>query len=480
MRTLFKLLLFSCLLVVATVFLIVSLRVGPPPTLTIRPSAKAIGQRTSVQVSARTPGRGLQGLRVEVEQAGRTTVVARADGRPFAAWRFSRRRQQTIELTAEVGRHAVPTLSDGEAVVRVVAERAPTWLRHPDPVQAELKLPVLVRPPVLSLLSSQHYVAQGGAGVVVYRVSETASRDGVRAGSWFFPGAPLPGATSGERFCLFGVPWDLADGSALRLTASDAAGNTAEVAFVDRFFPHPPSRDRIELSDEFLNRVVGEIMGATKELPDRGDVLANYLAINRELRQKNAAELQALAPRSVPRFLWREPFLQLKNAQVMAAFADQRTYVHAGAEVDHQTHLGFDLAVTARTPVPAANAGVVLLARYFGIYGNTVVLDHGFGLMTIYSHLSAISVAEGATVERGAILGATGRTGLAGGDHLHFSTLVAGLPVTPAEWWDAHWIHDRIATHLGPGFVFEAGPAPSVVAKPRRGRGATRRKLRSR
>jgi murein DD-endopeptidase MepM/ murein hydrolase activator NlpD len=459
MRTLLKLVVLALWLLAVPALLLVTLRVGAPPILTMRPSAKAIGARGSVLVTATAPGRGLAGLRVEVEQKGRTTVVARADSRPLPPWRFSGPHREALELRAEVGRSAVPGLQDGEAVVRVVAERAPTWLRHPDPVVAELKLPVLVRPPVVSLLSTQHYVAQGGAGVVVYRVSETATRDGVRAGSWFFPGAPLPGATSGERFALFGVPWDQADDSAIRLVAGDAAGNSSEVAFVDRFFPRPATQDRIELADDFLSRVVPEIMAQTPSLPDRGDLVQNYLQVNRELRKQNAAELVDLAERSAPRFLWKEPFLPLRNAKVMSSFADQRTYVYAGSEIDHQTHLGFDLAVTARTPVPAANRGVVLLARYFGIYGNTVVLDHGFGLMTIYSHLSSIEAKEGQALERGAVVGLTGKTGLAGGDHLHFTTLVRGLPVTPTEWWDAHWIRDRVAARLAPAVVFEGEAA---------------------
>ncbi len=459
MKTLLKLVLLALVLLAVPALLVATLRVGAAPTLTLRPSAKAIGARGSVLVTATAPGRGLAGLRVEVEQAGRTTVVARGDSTPLAPWRFSGPRREALELRAEVGRSVVPTLQDGEAVVRVVAERASTWLRHPAPVVAELRMPVLVRPPVVSVLSSQHYVAQGGAGVVVYRVSETATRDGVRAGSWFFPGSPLPGTTTGERFCLFGVPWDQADDSGIRLVAGDAADNSSEVAFVDSFFPKPATQDRIELTDEFLSRVVPEIMAQTTGMIDRGDLVQNYLQVNRELRAANAAELVALAERSAPRFLWKEPFLALRNAKVMAAFADQRTYVHAGSEIDHQTHLGFDLAVTARTPVPAANTGVVLLARYFGIYGNTVVLDHGYGLMTIYSHLSSIEAKEGQTLERGATLGLTGRTGLAGGDHLHFSTLVGGLPVTPTEWWDAHWIRDRVAARLAPGVVFGGAAA---------------------
>ncbi len=448
MRILLKLLLFALLLLAVPFLLLVTLRVGASPTLTLRPSAPAIGTHTSVLVTAQAAGRGLAPLRVEVVQDGKVMVVARADSAPLPSWRFSGPHRERLELRAEVGRDAVPQLREGEAVVRVVAERASTWLRHPRPAVAELRLPVLLRPPVISLVSTQHYVAQGGSGVVVYRVSGTATRDGVQVGSWFFPGAPLPGATRGERFALFGVPWDQSDEASIRLLAGDAAGNTSEIAFVDRFFPREPTRDRIEVPDDFLARVVPEIMAQTPDLPDRGSLLENYLELNRELRARNAAELVALAKRSVPRFLWNGSFLALPNAQVMSSFADRRTYYYHGREIDRETHLGFDLAATARAPVPAANAGVVLLARYFGIYGNTVVLDHGFGLMTIYSHLSSIRVKPGQALARGEILGTTGRTGLAGGDHLHFSTLVGGLPVTPKEWWDAHWIHDRVTAKL--------------------------------
>jgi murein DD-endopeptidase MepM/ murein hydrolase activator NlpD len=349
-----------------------------------------------------------------------------------------------------VGRNAVPTLVEGEAVVRAVAERAPTWLRRPRPVAKEIRLPVLLVPPALQLLSSQHYVAQGGSGVVAYRVGPTATRDGVRAGAWFFPGVPRPGGGQADRLALFGVPWDLADDASLRVVAADEAGNAAELAFVDRFFPRPPARDRITLDDAFLAKVVAEIRQQTPSLEDRGGLLENYLEINRDLRAKNAEELVALATRSAGAWLWTEPFLPLRNAKVMSSFADRRTYVYRGREVDEQTHLGFDLAAVARTPVPAANRGVVVLARYLGIYGNSVVVDHGLGLGSLYAHLSSIEVEEGQPVERGAIVGHTGSTGLAGGDHLHFTTLVRGRPVNPIEWWDANWVRDRVASKAAP------------------------------
>jgi hypothetical protein len=460
MKTILKAAALLLALALLAAFLVATLRVGPLPSVEIRTEAKAIGARTGLEVHASAAGRGLAGLRVELEQAGTTHVVARRTHRPLPPWAWSGERTQADRLRVEVGRSAVPGLVEGDAVVRVVVERAGTWLRHPDPVVKELRLPVRLSPPALALLSSQHYVAQGGSGVVVYRAGATAVRDGVRAGASFFPGSPLPGGGKEDRLALFGVPWDLADPAGLRLVAEDDAGNAAELAFVDRFFPKPPARDTIVLDEAFLAKVVPEIRAETPRLEDRGSLLDNYLQINRDLRKQNAEELLALAPRSAGAFLWTEPFLPLHNAKVMSAFADQRTYVHQGREVDTQTHLGFDLAVVAHTPVPAANRGVVLLARYFGIYGNAVVLDHGLGLGTLYAHLSSIEVKEGQTVERGAVIGHTGATGLAGGDHLHFTTLVRGLPVNPVEWWDGKWIRDRVASKVGPAALAYAQTGP--------------------
>jgi murein DD-endopeptidase MepM/ murein hydrolase activator NlpD len=448
MKTLFRTLLLLIAVLLLAGFLWVTLRVGPAPDLELRAEAGAIGLRTGVVVVASAGGRGLAGLRVEVEQAGSVHVVARKAHRPPPPWALSGAPTERDELHVEVGRDAVPTLVEGEAVVRAVAERAPTWLRRPRPVAKEIRLPVLLVPPALQLLSSQHYVAQGGSGVVAYRVGPT--RDGVRSGRWFFPGVPRPGGGQSDRLALFGVPWDLADDASLRVVAADEAGNVAELAFVDRFFPKPPARDRITLDDAFLAKVVTEIRQQTPGLEDRGGLLENYLEINRDLRAKNAEELVALATRSAGAWLWTEPFLPLRNAKVMSSFADRRTYVYGGRQVDEQTHLGFDLAAVARTPVPAANRGVVVLARYLGIYGNSVVVDHGLGLGSLYAHLSSIEVEEGQPVERGAIVGRTGSTGLAGGDHLHFTTLVRGRPVNPIEWWDASWVRDRVASKAAP------------------------------
>jgi len=429
-------------------------RAGPAPALTVTPELPAIGRRTPIVVVAEEPKRGLSRLRVELVQGDRTELLAERSWSARGPWQFWGPRTARDELRVEVGSETVQNLRAGPATVRVTAERLASWLRHPDPVVESIDLPVKLTPPRLSVLSSQTYVAQGGAEAVVYQVGEDAVRSGVQAGDWWFPGFPVPGGAPGVHFALFGAPYDQGDASKIRLVAADAVGNVAERAFVDRFFAKPFRSDTIELSESFMARVVPEIMAQTPELQDHGNLLDNYLMINRDLRRRNAEQLVEIAGRSATEFLWRREFLQMRNAKVMSNFADRRRYVFDGRAVDQQDHLGFDLASVERAEIQSANDGTVALARFFGIYGNAVIVDHGFGLMTLYGHLSEITVGEGERVARGQVIGHSGATGLAGGDHLHFTVLLQGRPVDPREWWDAHWIADRLKRKLGAALPF--------------------------
>jgi murein DD-endopeptidase MepM/ murein hydrolase activator NlpD len=427
--------------------------VGSFPDIKITPGMPVIGRRTPVKIEVSETRRGIARIRVDLVQGDKTAQLADKSytvSSQFAIWSGKTVRD---EIAVEAGKQALPALAGGTATVRVTVERAGTWLRSPNPAVEDVVLPVRLTPPALQVVSTQTYVAQGGCEAVVYRVGESETRSGVRAGAWWFPGFPLPGGGKQDRFALFAVPYDMAEPQ-VRLVAEDAAGNAAEMGFIDQFFPKPARSDTMEIGDVFLNKVVPEILSQTPDFKDRGNPLDNYLAINRDLRQKNGEVIKELTRKSKPSFLWTEPFAMIPNGKPMAAFADRRTYLYKGNVIDHQTHLGYDLAVTKQSPVPAANRGNVVFAGYFGIYGNAVVLDHGYGLMTIYAHLSSISVKDGQPVAKGDIIGRTGETGLAGGDHLHFSTILQGLPVTPLEWCDGHWIKDRIARKLGPAFAF--------------------------
>ena len=453
-RYLSRLLLF--VIPAALIFLgVASFRAGPAAAIEIRPSLPGIGKRTPVEISIGEPVRGLSRLRVELEQDERVEVLEERAYTPRAPWQFWGPRIPREDIILDVGRETIDWLQEGEATIRVVVHRAPAWLRYPEPAVGEKTLAVKLRPPSLQVQSLHTYVSQGGSEAVIYRVGETAVKDGVRAGDWWFPGHRLPGGGDRDRFVLFSMPYDMEDASGIRLIAVDDVGNEASANFVDRASVKPIRRETIRLSERFMQRVVPSILDQTPEIRDQGDLLKNYLEINGNLRRTNAAELTRLSEASAPEFLWSKTFIPMRNAQVMSAFADRRAYVYEGQAVDQQDHLGFDLASTAHAEIQAANDGVVVLARYFGIYGNCVVIDHGYGLLSLYGHLSNISVEDGQSVERGQVIGRSGATGLAGGDHLHFTMLLRGLAVNPREWWDGHWIQDRLKLKLGAALPFE-------------------------
>jgi hypothetical protein len=244
---------------------VATFRVGGVPEIAIDTDLPGIGRHTTVTAVATGAGRGVARLTVEVVQGDHAEIVATRAYPTRPPWSLGGG-GEPARLEAEVGAEALDWLRQGEAVVRVSAERAGTWLRHPPPATAELTLPVRLQPPSLAVVSTQHYVAQGGSGVVVYRVGPAAETSGVRAGSWWFEGYPLPGGGEGERFALFGIPYDLGDRAGLRLVAADILGNEASVEFVDQFKPKPCAEDTIRLEDGFIERVVPEIVERTPDL----------------------------------------------------------------------------------------------------------------------------------------------------------------------------------------------------------------------
>jgi murein DD-endopeptidase MepM/ murein hydrolase activator NlpD len=304
------------------------------------------------------------------------------------------------------------------------------------------------------VLSTKHYVNHGGAEMVVYKATPTDVFSGVRVGDLEYKGFTLEGAGEGVHVAFFALLHDQPINARIQAFARDEAGNESKASFVDNVFEKPFKNSRIVLEDKFINRVVPEILEHSPELKlaapaeSSPEMLQAFLKINGDLRKINAEQIAALAAKTSPSKLWDGPFVQLGNSQVEARFADHRTYVYGGKEVDQQVHLGFDLAVTEHVPVHAANAGTIVNASWLGIYGNCVVIDHGMGVQTLYGHLMSFDVKVGDKVQRGQQVGRSDSTGLAGGDHLHFTQLVGGRMVNPVEWWDPHWIADRIDRKL--------------------------------
>ena len=421
---------------------------GAPPQLTIAKPERLVGQTGALDVVAGAPNAKFTRLTVALEQNGKTIPLYSLD-QPQGAVVTPLDRNR-IDISRPIGKQAIPELQSGAARIVVTATR-PSFLNLRQLTSSTSKdFQVRLERPRISIVSTHHYVNHGGSEFVVYKATPDDVMSGVRVGAVEYPGFALGQDLKGAFFALL---WNQDLNAPIKAFARDEAGNESTATFVDNVFEKPQKKSNIQLDDKFLNRVVPDIAEHATELklapPGEGaDMLPGFLKENGELRKLNADFIAALAKKTAPNRLWNGPFVQLGNSKVEASFADHRTYFYKGKEVDQQVHLGFDLAVTEHVPVVAAAAGTIVQADWLGIYGNCVVIDHGQGVQSLYGHLMSFDVKPGDSVTRGQQIGRSDSTGLAGGDHLHFTMLVGGQMVNPVEWWDPHWIADRVDRKL--------------------------------
>ena len=448
MRTLLKLLV-SLILLAALVFGGAWLWAGRAegPLVEIRQPERFIGQSSALEIMAQAPQGIFTQLDVTLEQGDRSFPVFSLNQPAQATTR--QESAERLYVMRRVGKQTIPELRSGDARIVVRASRPVLYGIRQAASTTARDVQVRLEPPRVGVLSRFHYINHGGAEFVVYSAAPADTTSGVRVGDVEYPG--FPGSSVGIKdpsvhVAFFALLPDQDLTTPMHVFARDAAGNQAISTLDHEAFPKPFGRSRIEI-DSWVARVVPPIAANTPDMqlstePDQ--IVPSFVKINSELRRRNAETIAELAKKSAPQIAWKDAFQPLSNAAVEARFADYRTYVSRGQEVDRQVHLGFDLAATSHVPVLAAHNGVVVFAEYLGIYGNCVIIDHGLGVQTLYGHLSTIGVKTGDSVEKGRELGRSGTTGLAAGDHLHFTVLVNGHPVNPVEWWDPKWMQDRV------------------------------------
>jgi murein DD-endopeptidase MepM/ murein hydrolase activator NlpD len=414
------------------------------PAVRIAPDFTLLGRQKTITVTAEDTLSGLREIEVTLLQGGKKVEVARQSF-PWGV----------LLLRAGVKEHSMPVtlrplasgLVDGEAVLRVSARDYSWWRWFSGNRRiVDKKVSIDSRPPDVYALSAAHNINLGGSGLVVYQTECAVPVSGVFVGQKFYRGYPKPEGPKGVYVAYFALPWDAPANVPLYLTARDEAGNTARVPFTYRIKTRRFRADKIALSPAFLETKMPELM---QHYPDlKGNYEEVFVQVNHKLRVENDRKVAEICSRSEARPLWTAAFLRMQNAAPMGLFADQRTYTYNGQEIDRAVHLGIDLASNERAPIQAANTGKIIFTGYLGIYGNTIIIDHGQGIFSLYAHLSSVKVAPGQMVEKGMVLGCSGSTGLAGGDHLHFSMLVGGTFVNPVEWWDEHWIQDNVTMKL--------------------------------
>ncbi len=425
------------------------------PSIQIAKPVKFVGLSTPVEVTVTSPAAKLKTLDVAFEQNGKRTLLFSL-AKPGTA-EVKQESADRVRVTTNINRDTVPDLKSGSGRIVVGASRQVFRGLRTAEAAAAHDVTVRLERPQIAVLSTKHYINLGGSEMIVYRATPADVESGVKVGDLEYPGYPASGAQiegihiadPAVKVAFFALRYDQDINTPMYAFARDEAGNSARAEFDHLAFPKPFKKSTIPIDDKFINKTIPWIYDNSPEIKPTGDLLQDFLQANGKLRQLNAQTIASYAKKSSPEMIWAGVvFHPFTNTAVEAAFADHRTYVYNGKEVDQQTHLGFDLARVIHSPIVAANKGKVLHAGPLGIYGNAVIIDHGMGVQSLYGHMSSISVKVGDTVEKEQQIGVSGETGLAGGDHLHFTMLVNGQMVNPVEWWDQHWIQDRILRKL--------------------------------
>ncbi|MCL4502664.1 MAG: M23 family metallopeptidase [Deltaproteobacteria bacterium] len=442
------------------------------PVVILKTPVEAVGAKTALTLEAGDETSGLRDVKVTFSQDGHEKVILEKNFPPGGA------PGEKVEIPVVLEPKALGFKEGKATLTATVRDRS--WQNLFQGRTARLTQDVVIDlvPIRLSFEAVSHLLHAGGTGCISYHLNKAAKESGVLVGGQFYRGYANPRGGQGEYVVLFPVPQEGPAATQVELVARPGVGQEIKQPVSLKVKPRKWRHDKLNLPDDFLRKVAATIPG-----PNPSDLLGNYLWANRELRRQNHEKFHQVCSQSSPTPLWSGAFKRYVG-KPMARFGDRRTYMYQRKDVDQQTHLGEDLASLINSPVPAANNGIVVLAENVGIYGNTVMIDHGLGVFSGYSHLSQIDVKVGDKVTKGQVVGKTGTTGLAGGDHLHFDMSIQGEFVDPLEWWDPHWLRDQVEKVWGkaatPATATAAESAPQAAketrGKKKAGKGKTRSK----
>jgi len=433
------------------------------PQVGFAPDSDIIGLGT-VEIRVADQGAGLKSVTATLSAGGvEHTLASEQYAQPVAEMKIP------VALSSKLA-----GIKEGPATLRVSARDASLWnFFHGNEIAVEKKLTIDITPPTVEVIADDRYVSFGGVGAIVYKASADTATSGVRLGDYFFPGFQGQIKDHPDHyFTLFAHPYNAPAATRAQLVATDKAGNSKAVPLAYELKDVKYKKSTIAVSDAFLQNKIAPLLGDVAAR--QGAPKDVFVAVNKGLRKENEDKIAAITKKATPSMLWKGAFSQLSNSKVEANFADERTYTYNNEPINVAYHLGYDLSVTKHYPVEAANSGAVAYTGDLGIYGNAVILDHGLGLFTLYGHLSSIDVKAGDPVKQRQIIGRTGETGLAAGDHLHYGVYLDGVAILPVEWWDPKWIADNIEPKLE-GKTGEAIARSQQVKAPRKGAQKRRR-----
>ena len=418
-----------------------------PPQITFVAAPAGLGAKPSpFVVSVSDPAAGIARVAISISQDGKKHMLLERG--------YERGAALNEQLTAAVDARSLG-LHEGPAVISVSAQDFSALKNSASVAQDAV---VDFSAPRVEPLSAQQNGSVGGVELVVFRHSgRPLATGGVESSQGkVYQGYSLAAFDAdksfpeGTYFALFPIPYDFSpESDTLRLAVTDTFGNSASAPFNYRIAPKTFPEVNMGLSEQFLSSKVPPLLerlrSANAAAVSSGQAAGDFKLVNEELRSLNESTVRAVLAenRDSPR-MWRGAFIRPLAAAPKASFAEGRRYILKGEEISKSRHMGVDLADVAHAQVSAANHGRVVFSGDLGIYGETVIVDHGVGVSSLYGHLSSRTAKKGDLVVQGQEIGRTGTTGLAGGDHLHYEIRVQGEPVSPLAWLDARWIAEHL------------------------------------
>ncbi|MGZ8547536.1 MAG: peptidoglycan metallopeptidase Pgp6 [Sulfuricurvum sp.] len=321
----------------------------------------------------------------------------------------------------------------------------------------EVTLVIDQRAPLLSIITSSYKIQKGGSAVVIFKAQDDQMESlkiQTNFGKTFIA---QPFYKKGYYASLLAWP---VQNETFRATvvARDKAGNETKSSVPLRLKDHLYRVSNIELSDAFLEGKIAELANTYDQTVGVTNRLEQFRIINEKVRADNEKIIHDVTSKVSNAFITDfkpVPFYPLVNGQKVADFGDHRFYSYKGQKnISQAYHMGLDLASVHMDAIRSSNGGTVVFSELNGIYGNLPIIDHGFGLYTLYGHCSEIHVHEKDHVVSEQEIAKTGMSGYAMGDHLHFGILVQGIEVRPEEWMDSKWIQDNITSVIDTAKIF--------------------------
>ena len=425
-----------------------------PPIVEIKKPPVGLGlDPVNVEFTVRDRHAGIDEITVRLEQAGKQRSI-------FEKKYPARVRADDITVVLNGKENG---LREGEARLNIVAFDKSFWNNG---ARTAVQLRVDYTRPEVTLYPDQRNAVLGGSEMVFYRLRETVDTfSGITVGSELLPGFPAKNFDKdfenfSEVYCaFFPIPRDFdPQTGAMKLFARDAVGNIS-TASVNYRVQNVGFRSGVEpvavetlaskvdpLYEQYLIRQA-RLNGqeAMRPLPSQSDEerLERFRIVNEQYRDLIERAMKPLFSKPKSTRFWQDSFARF-GAKERHGFGERVTFTLNGQPLGDYVENGVTYSSPLETPVRAANDGIVIFSDTLGLYGNTVIVDHGFGLTTLYAHLASMSRLEGDRVERGDIIGKVGDTGLAFAPILTYETRLHGVPVRPLEWWDATWIKDHV------------------------------------